>query len=177
MHRIVTFRQGRQSRSCLPAFFHSLVFMACSVSSLSLLLDHSHLSVLNWSKRFGLSLHVFLIDSSATLIISSFFLARSLSPSHPFLPVVICCHLHWLSLSHLLWCSLFFTSLSYLSLYPPFILTMKKIFEQRKRVGVRNHCLWGDFFSFNNHTGYEGRGVIFGRGKRHLLKLYCVFFN
>lgn len=77
-HRIVTFRQGRQSWCCLPAFFHSLVFVACSVSFLSLFLVHSHLSVLNWSKRFRLSFHVFLIDSSATLIISSFFLARSL---------------------------------------------------------------------------------------------------
>lgn len=143
-HRIVTFRQGRQSWCCLPAFFHSLVFVACSVSFLSLFLVHSHLSVLNWSKRFRLSFHVFLIDSSATLIISSFFLARSL-PHTFFLPFVICCHLLTFSLLSLVFSFLYFPllPLTLSSFYP----NHEKILEQRKK-GWRTQPLSVRWFLF-----------------------------
>lgn len=150
--------------------------MACSVSSLSFLLDHSHLSVLNWSKRFGLSFHVFLIDSSATLIISSFFLARSLSLT----PLFTCRNLLSSTLTFS-FSSFLVLSLLYFPLLPLtlscFYPNHEKILEQRKKGWSTEPLSVRWFFSsFNNHTGCEEWVEIFGRGKQCLQKLYIIFF-
>lgn len=74
-------------------------------------------------------------------------------------------------------------SLLYFPLLPltlsSFYPNHETILEQRKKgwstepLSVRRFFF---FFSFNNHTGCEGWGVLFGRGKRCLLKCFFFFF-
>jgi len=115
----------------LPPCFLSLLYLWHVLSPFCLFFSFILIS-LRWTdqKDSGYP-SMFLIDSSATLIISSFFLARSLLHTFFFLPFVICCHLLTFSLLSLVF-SLLYSPLLPLTL-SSFYPNHEKILEQRKK--------------------------------------------